>query len=240
MNTEMMEINGKKYTVLISLEDRKSSRVSIGKRGIFIKLPKGINRDEMARTILQLKKWAKEHIEKNPPKEPKIKEYKDKDTLIIGNKTYGLSISYAKKQSSSARIKRDEICLIISSKIPEFKQKAHISALLNKVIARQRLPYLKNKVKEINEKNFRLNVNNICFKNQKSRWGSCSKKSNINISTRLIFAPEEVLEYVCIHELAHLIEFNHSERFWSLVEKVMPDYKEKEEWLKKNGDTLNV
>jgi predicted metal-dependent hydrolase len=50
-----------------------------------------------------------------------------------------------------------------------------------------------------------------------------------------LVAPEDVLEYVCIHELAHLVEYNHSKRFWSLVEKAMPDYKEKREWLKKNG-----
>jgi hypothetical protein len=50
-------------------------------------------------------------------------------------------------------------------------------------------------------------------------------------------APDDILEYVCIHELAHLCEMNHSPRFWALVKKAMPDYKEKEKWLKANGDT---
>ena len=59
---------------------------------------------------------------------------------------------------------------------------------------------------------------------------------NINISTRLLFAPDDVLEYVCIHELAHLIEHNHSQRFWMLVAQAMPDYTAKETWLKEKGD----
>ena len=69
-------------------------------------------------------------------------------------------------------------------------------------------------------------------------WGSCSEKGNINISTRLLFAPEDVLEYVCIHELAHLIEQNHSEKFWQLVKNAMPNYQEKRKWLKENGDSI--
>ncbi|HKZ41668.1 MAG TPA: M48 family metallopeptidase, partial [Candidatus Hodarchaeales archaeon] len=59
-----------------------------------------------------------------------------------------------------------------------------------------------------------------------------------NISTRLLFAPDEVLEYVCIHELAHLIEHNHSDRFWALVEKAMPYYPQQKQWLKEHGESI--
>ncbi len=79
-------------------------------------------------------------------------------------------------------------------------------------------------------------MNNIFFKYNTSNWGSCSRKGNINISTRLLFAPEDVLEYVCIHELAHLIELNHSDRFWQLIQQVVPDYKKKIQWLKENTE----
>ena len=79
-------------------------------------------------------------------------------------------------------------------------------------------------------------INKVSFKNNKSNWGSCSRKGNINISTRLFFAPDEVLEYVCVHELAHLIELNHSKKFWAILKKAMPDYKEKIKWLKENND----
>lgn len=238
MITPPLEINGKEYPVLISIEPRTSSTVSIGKRGISIRIPKTMSRDEMARTILQYKRWAKERIEKSPLKEEMSKAYNNGDRLMVGDKEYLLTILYASKQSSSARFKDNHISLVISSEIPKTRQKAHISALLSRVIARQRLPYLEKKIKELNENHFKQNIRKIFFKNQKSRWGSCSEKGNINISTRLLFAPDDILEYVCVHELSHLLEFNHSDRFWSLVEKAMPNYQEKEDWLKKNGENI--
>ena len=65
-----------------------------------------------------------------------------------------------------------------------------------------------------------------------------TSKRNINLSSRLLFAPRDVLDYVIIHELSHLKEMNHSPRFWKIVENVMPNYLEKERWLTNFGNTL--
>lgn len=80
----------------------------------------------------------------------------------------------------------------------------------------------------------------IAVRDQKSRWGSCSSKGNLNFNWKLIMAPEEVLRYVVIHELCHLIEFNHSERFWKLVSAQMPEYEVWKKWLKTHGTELGV
>ena len=66
----------------------------------------------------------------------------------------------------------------------------------------------------------------------KSRWGSCSSKKSINYSWRLIMADDDVIDYVIIHELAHILEMNHSEKFWKIVESFLPDYKERKARLK--------
>lgn len=66
----------------------------------------------------------------------------------------------------------------------------------------------------------------------KTRWGSCNRKGDINFTYRLIFAPEEVIDYVVVHELAHLKEMNHSDRFWTVVEQTMPDYKARRQKLR--------
>ena len=79
----------------------------------------------------------------------------------------------------------------------------------------------------------------VTVRNQLTRWGSCSAKGNLNFNWRLILAPEKCLEYVVIHELCHRREFNHSARFWDLVQRQMRDYQVWKDYLKKNGAGLN-
>ncbi len=83
-----------------------------------------------------------------------------------------------------------------------------------------------------------VTYNRIAIKSQKTRWGSCSSKRNLNFNCLLMLCPEKVQDYVVIHELCHLIEMNHSKRFWNLVENMMPDYNVQRKWLKENGSLL--
>lgn len=78
----------------------------------------------------------------------------------------------------------------------------------------------------------------ITIRNQKTCWGSCSGKGNLNFNCLLMLAPPEVADYVVVHELCHRLEMNHSQRFWRLVESVLPDYRERRRWLKVNGPAL--
>ncbi len=80
----------------------------------------------------------------------------------------------------------------------------------------------------------------IRIKQQKRRWGSCSAKGALNFNWQLILAPAGILDYVVVHELCHLIELNHSPRFWSQVGRVMPDYRERKNWLRRNGCILDL
>lgn len=68
--------------------------------------------------------------------------------------------------------------------------------------------------------------NKVKIKAQKSRWGSCSSKKNINLNWKIVLAPSKVMDYLIVHELAHLKHMNHSKRFWAFVESIIPDYKE--------------
>lgn len=83
-----------------------------------------------------------------------------------------------------------------------------------------------------------VSYNRITIRKQKTRWGSCSAKGNLNFNCLLLLAPEEVLDYVVVHELCHRREMNHSARFWALVEGAMPEYKTHRKWLKEHGSEL--
>ena len=80
--------------------------------------------------------------------------------------------------------------------------------------------------------------NKISIKNQKTRWGSCSRKGNLNFNYKIVLLPQKMADYIIIHELCHLGQFNHSQKFWNLVSKTMPDYLDIRNDLKKNGLSL--
>lgn len=78
----------------------------------------------------------------------------------------------------------------------------------------------------------------ISLRDTRSRWGSCSSSGNLSFSWRLIMAPPEVLDYVAAHEAAHLAEMNHGPRFWALVERLRPDWRDSRDWLRRHGADL--
>ena len=124
---------------------------------------------------------------------------------------------------------------ILSQSDTEGGRQKVIPTLLSRIISQDNHQQFSRRVLELNHQFFKKPIKSINFKYNHSNWGSCSSTGNLNFSSRLLFAPEEVQDYVIIHELAHLVELNHSDRFWKLVSDAMPDYAQKEKWLKVNG-----
>ena len=105
------------------------------------------------------------------------------------------------------------------------------------VLARQAAADLPKRVARY-AKAIGLTYGRITIRRQKTRWGSCSVKGNLNFNCLLMLCPEEVRNYVVIHELCHRLEMNHSSRFWAEVAKHCPDYARHRKWLKENGGSL--
>ncbi len=83
-----------------------------------------------------------------------------------------------------------------------------------------------------------VTFNRITVRAQRTRWGSCSTKGNLNFNCLLALVPPDVLDYVVVHELCHLKQMNHSACFWTEVQKILPDFAESRLWLKQNGSVL--
>lgn len=237
MEKQEIRIAEKSYPLIIYYENRSSVRASIGKNGVIMRIPLALNKVDQYKAINKLKEWAIKKLQESPPKREEKREYKNGEVLKIGNREYILSIELKDKRSSSARILDNKINLSISGSLAQEERRKNISSLVSRVIGAKFHDYVKEKIHSLNKLHFNQPINKIFLKNTSSRWGSCSSNNNINISTRLLFAPDDVLTYVCIHELAHLIEKNHYPQFWALVEKAMPDYKDKIGWLKEHGYT---
>ena len=113
-------------------------------------------------------------------------------------------------------------------------------------LARRVADYLKREAKSDLEAASRLaaerlgvKMKRVSVRDQSSRWGSCSTTGVLSYSWRLIFAPPFVLEYLAAHEIAHLVEMNHSRRFWRLVERIYPDVARAKSWLDAHGSELH-
>jgi len=99
--------------------------------------------------------------------------------------------------------------------------------------------FIKERV-ELYSQRFGLKVTGVRISSARTRWGSCNQKNSLSFTWRLIMAPPEIIDYVVVHELAHIREKNHSRAFWSNVERMQPDFKVRRAWLKTNGRLLDL
>lgn len=124
-------------------------------------------------------------------------------------------------------------------RLPHPEDEQQVRAALKQALSRRALERIRSRL-DLHAPAMGVQFGRVAIRDQKSRWGSCSAKHNLNFNWKLIMAPPEALDYVVIHELCHLIEFNHSPRFWSLVKGRMPEYEYWKKWLKAHGSELGV
>ena len=158
----------------------------------------------------------------------------------------GMVLISAPYQMSDLRIRRfaeERLPWIreYQEKYKELKQQNDLKPALSEAEIRRRKVLLKAAVEKLIQKYeplMQVQVSGVTIRQMKTRWGSCSAKGWAQFSWRLLCAPPEAMDYVVVHELAHLIEFNHSSRFWAIVEGILPDYKARRQSLKEVQESL--
>lgn len=154
-------------------------------------------------------------------------------------KEYPLSYKSYPGKEAKALLYENELVLYINPKWDDCKRQEEVALAIRRLLMREaesaissRLSYYKSVIG--------VAYKDVRIKEQKTRWGSCSSKGNLNFNYRLIMAPLWILDYVVIHELCHLKHMNHSRDFWELVEVNFSKYKEAKQWLKDNGAKLKI
>jgi predicted metal-dependent hydrolase len=232
-----IEYTGRRIPFVIIYELRRSVRVAFGSKAITLRIPWVMTADSKLKHIEKSKQWAVDQLRVKPGLITNFvaKHYHDSQVLKIGDKKYVLYIQYHDRKTNKAVVKGQLLEIHLSTDIADDQKPEILRYLISRTIANDCYPEIAKRVHELNELHFKKKINEIRLKLSQTNWGSCSTQGNINLSARLLFAPQAVIDYVIIHELSHLIEHNHSDRFWTIVAKVMPEYEKYEKWLKVNS-----
>jgi len=194
-----------------------------------IKAPMNVSLKYIENLILKKKSWIQrkqQEILKNGGP-VKNKEFKDGEEFLFLGKTYFLKIYTGKEIKLTNYLYFPEKYL----KNPKEKMILWYKQEALRIISK-RMDYYS----QLTGWKFK----SISITKAKRRWGSCSHNGSIHFSFRLIMAPLDVVDYLVVHELTHLVEKNHSFKFWDKVKNILPDYKTQEKWLKDNGRRLII
>jgi hypothetical protein len=203
---------------------RKTVAIHIKKDAtVEVRAPLKMPKADIERFVLAKEEWIEKHLNKreqiNEAKADYILNYDD--MVILGGQLYPICT----KDGKRSRFDGERLI------IPPGLTPAGIKQAVIKIYKQE----IKRIVSEkVNKYSVIMNVSPTAIRitGAKTRWGSCSGKNSINFSWRLAMAEDCVIEYVVVHELAHIKEHNHSARFWAEVEKVLPDYKARQKRLK--------
>jgi hypothetical protein len=188
-------------------------------RGVRVSVPMKVSYAEAEYVVMNKIDWIQKH-------QQRIKRAEEKSTIFdestdFSTKNHKLIISKTYDKEISARISDGEIRVLY----PEYLGVEHISVqrficnAIEEALRKEAKQFIPARVNELAAK-YNFKYNKVFIKNIKSRWGSCSKKGNVNFSLHLMQLPEELIDYVILHELVHTVEHNHSKNFWAILNKI--------------------
>lgn len=224
--------------------NRKTVAIQLLEDG-FVKVsaPFGVTESEIDEIVNNKLSWIlkKQEELKRIYREKNVdRKFEDGEKISFLGREYRLKIVKTKKDiKPEVVIDNDNMIIYINEKFIDKDTKENIRKLLKKWFIER---FREIAAKRIEKYSILIGVtpSKITIREQKTRWGSCSSKGSINLNWKLVMAPMEVVDYVIVHELCHMIEMNHSREYWNIVSSVMPDYKKYKKWLKENGHKLGI
>lgn len=230
---ESVEINGRRYPIVRVPSCNRNAVARLRDGKIVVSLPRRWPEAEMERVCTNLLKRAVRAIAKgrwSPERATKVGFSNGQMVTALGRE---LSVVFVPGRRFGARVRDGKLEVRVDESHPAKAGKAATAA--RRAITKEVMPELLARVGRINDAHFRAPIRRVSLRDSISRWGSCAPDGSISLNFRLLFMPETILDYVIVHELAHTKYKSHGQRFWQLVERVMPDHKERRKWLKENG-----
>jgi len=232
---------------LINYEIIRTNRKTMGiivdhERNLIVRSPKNTT-DKKIETVLKKKTgWILDKLNEmeSIKPAPKEKEFMTGEKLPYLGRRYRLEVNQAEISKVEVKLYQGKFIIEYPEKLKENDEQRR--GKIKDALIEWYREHAKEKIKERVEKyKVKLDVepNNVVVKKQKKRWGSCSSKGNLNFNWKIIMAPMSIVDYLVVHELTHLVHDNHSREFWATVGSIIPEVKDKREWLKINGRRLS-
>ncbi|CBZ02224.1 predicted zinc-dependent protease, DUF45 family [Clostridium botulinum H04402 065] len=224
---------GERLEYILKTKKRKTISIKIGKEFIIeVTAPLGTNEYTIEQVLKKEEKWIIKKIKK-------LKEVENFNGYYYLGELYYLKIKEVRSLYFKLELDSNKFMVYINSGILKEKREVIIKDNLEKFYKEKAVKVLKERT-DYYSNILKVAPKNIVIKNQKTLWGSCSSKGNINYNYKIVMAPLKILDYIVVHELCHLVHMNHSKDFWQLVESIIPDFKERRNWLKENGYKLKI
>jgi len=223
---------------VIRTSRRKTASIKVIEGNVQVVVPMDLPQDEIEGVLYKKRLWVREKIrmyEEAMPSKPK--EYVNGEAFSYLGKNYKLKIVL--DGIGEVKLKAGYLELHIREGYPESRLDAFIQRQLSSWYRRKAQKRLTDKVARLSA-TLDLKPRSVSVEDFKSRWGSCSVEGDISFNWKIIMAPHGIIDYVVAHELCHMIEHNHSPAFWRHVERIIPDYRDRKDWLKENGAQLTV
>ena len=211
---------------------RKSFYIEIDDSGeILLRVPIKASIEEVNEFIKRHSKWIEKKLNEIENRKIKYqpKNFVDGEKFLYLGEFYNLNIV---KNQKIPLIFKNEFYLSKNYILNGYEIFKNFYKKMAKEIINERIKFYANK--------YGFKYNKIKITSANKRWGSCTVRGNLNFSYRLIMAPLKVVDYVVVHELVHLVDKTHKKSFYNKVEKILPDYKERKDWLNKNGYLLKI
>tara|TARA_R110002124_G_C8972960_1_gene515416 strand:- start:6206 stop:6907 length:702 start_codon:yes stop_codon:yes gene_type:complete len=221
---------------IIRTDRRKSASIDVENEVVRVSIPSTLSDQRVEALITQRMPWIQSKLDEQRRATPRRNvEYIDGESISYLGRNYRLKLEHG--ITKSAKLKNGKLVVNIPAARANGRFERYIRTTVEDWYKKQALKHFQAKSARYG-KQIGVTPKSIDISDFKARWGSCSPEGDITYHWRVIAASHRIVDYIVVHELCHLIEHSHSPRYWQLVENIMPDYRERREWLKTNGGSL--